>query len=237
MQVDYCLMGSTNDPLYLDFWPVVSKVWKEVFNVTPVLGLICDEDSELLEDDYGLIKKFKKSTICDESTQSQLIRLYLSRFLNGNCLISDIDMIPVSKKYFIDDLVEYEENDILVMSSHHPQTIHTNQYPMCYVLGKSNNLNKLFKTELSWDDFLISTNPNSWFSDQLFIYKSVQEFGTENIKFPYRSFENDRIDRANWIYDKNLVTSGTYIDSHLLRPLKYYRGQIEVLINLLYRQN
>jgi hypothetical protein len=59
MKIKYAVMGSDMNPLYYEFWPIISKVWKEVFNIIPVLGLICDEDSELIEDNYGLVKKFK----------------------------------------------------------------------------------------------------------------------------------------------------------------------------------
>ena len=59
MNLEYVILGSDENPMYFDFWPIVSKVWKEIFNVTPVLGLISNEDSDLIQDDYGLIKKFK----------------------------------------------------------------------------------------------------------------------------------------------------------------------------------
>ena len=42
MKLDYVLMGSNENPLYLDFWPVVSKVWKELFNITPLMVLMMD---------------------------------------------------------------------------------------------------------------------------------------------------------------------------------------------------
>lgn len=234
MKIDYCLIGSTTNPLYLDFWPVVSKIWKEVFNITPVLGLICDEDSDLISDEYGIIKKIKTSNLTDEGTQSQIVRMYLSKFLSGNCIISDIDMIPLSKKYFIDDLIEYSDDDVLVMSSHHYQTINTKQYPMCYVVGNSKSFNNIFETETNWDEFVIKSSRNGWYSDQCFLYESIQKYGVENVKFPYRSFSNDRVDRDQWYYNANAVKEGKYIDSHLLRPYISYKTQIEFLINLLY---
>jgi hypothetical protein len=234
MKIDYCLIGSTTNPLYLDFWPVVSKIWKEVFNITPVLGLICDEDSDLISDEYGIIKKIKTSKLTDEGTQSQIVRMYLSKFLSGNCIISDIDMIPLSRQYFIDNLIEYSNDDVLVMSSHHYQTINTKQYPMCYVVGNSKNFNNIFKTETNWDEFVIKSSKNGWYSDQCFLYESIQKYGVENVKFPYRSFSNDRVDRDQWDYDANAVKEGKYIDSHLLRPHISYKTQNELLINLLY---
>lgn len=233
MKIDYCLMGSTENPYYLDFWPVVSKVWKEKFNITPVLGLICDEESDLINDEYGIVKKFKKSDFSNVESQSQVVRLYLSKFLSGNCIVSDIDMIPLSKKYFIDELIHFKNTDLLVLSSYHPQTINTNQYPMCYVVGNSEIFNKVFNTFTTWDEFVKSSSLNGWYSDQIFLYQSIQNYGLDNVKFPYRDFINDRVDRINWVYDENLLKNGYYIDSHLLRPYQSYSNEINKLIDLI----
>ena len=129
MKIDYALVGSNSNPLYLDFWPIISKVWKNVFNITPVLGLIGNEESEMYNDGNGLVIKLKSIDGFDDGLLSQLVRLYLPKFLNGNCIVSDIDMIPLSKKYFIDDLKLFSDDDFLIMSSNHPQTINLKQLP------------------------------------------------------------------------------------------------------------
>ncbi|NBU98037.1 MAG: hypothetical protein EBS19_07480, partial [Spirochaetia bacterium] len=101
MNINYAVVGSDDNPLYLDFWPLVSKVWKNNIGVTPVLGLISNEDSDITETEYGLIKKFKKIDGISSSLQSQIVRLFLTKFLDGYSLISDIDMLPLSKDYFL----------------------------------------------------------------------------------------------------------------------------------------
>jgi hypothetical protein len=50
----------------------------------------------------------------------------------------------------------------------------------------------------------------------------------------FSGFAHNRIDRAIWRYDANLVKEGHYIDSHLLRPYKQHKTEIDNLINLLY---
>lgn len=235
MKLDYVVMGSTEDPLYLDFWPTVSEVWKKKFNIVPVLGLICDEDSDLIKTDHGFIKKFKSLEFYNKATQSQLIRLYLPRYLSGNVIVSDIDMIPLSKKYFITDLQKYEDNDFIVMSSDHEQTKNINQYPMCYVAGNSQRFVKIFNLNKSWLDFMRSFPFNHWYSDQVYLYSKINENLDATIKFPPREFGSSirRIDRSNWLYEKNLVGKDHYIDSHLLRPFKKYENEIVELIKCL----
>jgi hypothetical protein len=136
MKIKYAIHGSNNNPLYLDFWPVVAKVWKEKFNIIPVLGLVGNEESDLYDDGNGLVIKIKINESQDSALSSQIVRMFITKYLDGACIISDIDMIPLSKKYFIDEFDRYSKDDIIILSSHHPQTLRINQYPMCYVVGE-----------------------------------------------------------------------------------------------------
>ena len=56
MKIDYVCMGSTENPDFLDYWPIVSKVWYKKFNIIPVLGLISNEDGDFEKTEYGIIK-------------------------------------------------------------------------------------------------------------------------------------------------------------------------------------
>ena len=235
MKINYALVGSNNNPLYLDFWPIISKVWKKIFNITPVLGLIIDGDEEIINDEFGIIIKLNRIDGHSDGLLSQLVRMYLPKYLNGNCIISDIDMIPLSKKYFIDGLKEYNDEDFIVMSSHHPQTINTNQYPMCYVVGSDLNFKELFDLNDDWETFVKKIPNQDWYTDQCHLYNMINQNNKINYKFPLRNgdFTNDRIDRTSWSYDVNLLKSGHYVDSHLLRPYLTYKKEIDELINLL----
>jgi hypothetical protein len=110
MKIDYVVVGSNKDPMYLDFWPIISKVWKEVFNITPVLGLICNESVDFQEDKFGLIKKFKTVDGIESGFQSQIVRFSLINHLSGIILLSDIDMLPISKNYFVEQLKEWDSS-------------------------------------------------------------------------------------------------------------------------------
>lgn len=228
-------MGSNLNPLYLDFWPIVAKVWKEVFNIIPVLGLISDEESEMYDDGNGLVIKLKSIEGYDNGLLSQLVRLYLPKYLNGNCIVSDIDMIPLSKKYFIDDLEQYSDDDFIIMSSHHYQIINTNQYPMCYVAGNDTTFKKLFTLNDDWETFIKKIPHQGWYTDQHHLYNMVNKTNNINYKFPERNggFVENRIDRVMWNYDVNKLKDGYYIDCHSLRPYNQYSNEINKLIKLI----
>lgn len=240
MSFDYVIMGSNKDPLYLDFWPIVSKVWKEKFNVTPVLGLIGDEDSEIFESEYGLIKKFKATPNIDHGLQSQIVRLYLPKFLDGKCLISDIDMFPISKKYFLDAAKHVTNKNFVIYSSNHPQTVKNKMFPMCYVAAHSDVYKSIFDINLPWDDFttLLNNRNESWYTDQKYLFEKTIDFEwkTGNLLLLERTWGgplDNRIDRGNWFYKPELVKEDYYIDCHSLRPYNVYKNEIEKLLNLL----
>lgn len=233
MIINYALVGSNNNPLYLDFWPVISKVWKNNFNITPVLGLITDQKEEIIEDENGIVIKLKKISNYDDGLLSQIVRFYLPKFLKGNCIISDIDIIPLSKRYFIDEFKSYLDDDFIITSSHHPQTKHINQYPMCYVAGNYKNFIDLFNLNDEWETFVKKIPNNGWYTDQLHLYNVIQNNKNRiQFKFPERNggFITNRIDRINWNYDPKKVSEGYYIDCHSLRPYERYKKEINELI-------
>lgn len=241
MSLDYVLIGSDTNPYYFDFWPTVSKVWSQVFKVKPVLGLISDEDSEIYEDQFGLVKKFKKVEGIDIGLQSQIVRFYLANFLEGNCLISDIDMLPLSKNYFEGTCSRLNSENMVIHSSDNPECLKANMYPMCYVAANSTVFKNTFDLNLSWEDFcnLLHNRNETWYTDQKYLFEKVNQYNeiNKNVIFLKRGWNGPadrRIDRINWRYNPERVNSGFYIDSHLLRPFAQYQNEINNLVNLLY---
>jgi len=243
MKIDYVILGSDTNPLYLDFWPIVSKIWREIFNITPVLGLISDHNSNFIDDKYGIIKTFKAVDNIQHSLQSQLVRLYLTTQLKGNLLISDIDMIPLSKQYFIDDLEQYDNTKLHVMSADNNECLTNKEYPMCYILANNKTFNDCLNINTNWTDFIISLHNYNygWTTDQRYLFTKINEYKTlyeDKVLLQNRGWVNGiasrRIDRANWQYEPQKVQCRHYIDSHLLRPYSEHKTAINNLINNLH---
>jgi hypothetical protein len=240
MKINYAIVGSNLNPLYIDFWPIVSKVWKTVFNITPVLALICDEDSDLIEDEYGLVKKFKSIDGIDTGLQSQIVRFYVTKFLKGNCVISDIDMLPLSKNYFINQVEEFDDNKFYVMSADNGECINNRELPMCYNIGSSLKFNDILNMNCTWEEFAnqLHNMNEGWSTDQKFLFKKIEEYiNKEEIVLMSRGWTfgpaNYRIDRLLWKYDPYLVSNDYYVDAHLLRPYSQYKEEVDKLANLL----
>jgi len=242
MKIDYAIMGSNMNPMYLDFWSIISKTWKEIFNITPVLGLICDEDSNLIEDEFGLVKKFKAIDGIDTGLQSQIVRHWLTKELTGNIIISDIDMVPLSKEYFIDQIKNFDETKFYVMSSDNNECNMNKEIPMCYNIANSKIYSNVLDLGDKWENFVTKLNSMNfgWTTDQNYLWIKVHEQinkDKESVVLLNRGWSmgaNKRIDRLWWSYEPNLVKNGYYIDSHLLRPYNENKERVDALINLLY---
>jgi hypothetical protein len=152
------------------------------FGITPVLGLIDDYDTEIEKSEYGLIKRFKSSNNVSTELQSQIVRLYLPKYLDGYCLISDIDMFPLSKKYFEECANNLTNDNMVIYSSNHPQTINNNMYPMCYVSAHSSIYKEVFDINLDWDNFceLLFQRNEHWYTDQKYLYEKGYQFSKKN---------------------------------------------------------
>ena len=96
MKIDTVILSSNDNPNYIQFWPIVSEAWS-LMGVEPILIYTGEQKLNL----KGNVINFFSKNI-DSSFVAQNIRILYPSLLNGNtCLVSDIDNLPLSKKYFV----------------------------------------------------------------------------------------------------------------------------------------
>lgn len=231
MNIDYVVIASDNNPLYRDFYVPVSKIWNH-FGYNTFMLEICDEESEIGTNQYGLYKKIK-SVHNNTGLQSQVVRLYASNILKEkNLLISDIDMFCLNIEYFEDRARPVKDDEILIYSG---QPYSNPFFPMCYVLANGRIMSDVLGiTNKSFDTFiseLITDYNGHWRTDENFIYDKLSVYPNLTV-LRDRDFSK-RVDRRSWKYDDDKVKNGYYIDSHSIRPFKTYKDQIDRLINII----
>ena len=95
------ILSCDENPFYYDFWPLVKHVWKNHLGIDPFLIHISDEVGT--DEDTKYIKPVPGVPIY---LQAQLARIYFTQLFDDEiCLVSDIDMIPVSKNFFNKDVI------------------------------------------------------------------------------------------------------------------------------------
>lgn len=245
MNIDYVIMSTDGNELYDDFWEINKSIWNDVIGVKPILVIIGDEDKIKTNEDCIIIH-YKKVEGVETSFQAQIARLYVtSLFLENTLLISDIDMLPLSKKYFTDFANEANDNQILIYTSDAYGYNKQKRYPMCYNLAKGKTYQEILNFDSSFQEFVLKLkNLNItpiWDTDELYFGECVYEFEKENhnrILKKQRGFAEgpatNRIDRGYWWninYDK--ISEGFYYDCHSLRPYKKYKKEIDSIVNLI----
>jgi hypothetical protein len=232
MKIDYVIISSDDNPMYYDFYPVVAKQWNKLgFEV--FYAHITDVESDIEETEFGLIKKFKKIQNINSGFQSQNVRLFISTILdNKNILISDIDMLPLNKDYFLTRAYKNIDNKILVYSGQPYGNVP--YYPMCYILGNTDLLKNILEIDNDYNKYMncmVKFSNMDWNTDEKYFYNKTNN-NKNVVILRDRSFSPciNRIDRGNWNYDHELLKSGYYIDSHLLRPYNKYKYDIDKLL-------
>lgn len=228
MKIDYVIISSDDNPLYKDFYGVVAKQWYNLGFKTYYIN-ITDID-EITENKFGIIHKIKSLDFVSTGFQSQVVRLFASNFINGNILISDIDMLPLNSEYFNQYLNELSMDNIILYSGQPYGDVP--YYPMCYVLSYSATIKKYLDidnmTFKKYCEKLLSNYGEKWNTDENFMYDQFKNYKNKLI-IKNRDFST-RIDRSNWTYNLDLLKNGHYVDSHMVRPYSINKNKIDDLI-------
>ena len=233
MKIDYVIISSDTNTMYSDFYPIVSKKWNQLgFNV--IYLKIDNYETDLQNTEYGLMKTFKAVDGIDTGFQSQVIRIYASMLFNDskNVMMSDIDMLPLNAHYFNSNAEKAGKEDVLIYSG---QPYNNPYFPSCYILGNTDILKNIFELEDNYSDFikkLANYSNCEWNTDEHYMYDKLVKY--ENKIILKRDF-NRRVDRINNDMWKNpintdLLQSGYYIDSHMIRPYNKHKNEISKLL-------
>jgi hypothetical protein len=225
MKLKYAVVSSDSNPEYLDFWPYVAKAWRRL-GIEPVLLYIDSDPPPNNLEEYG--KTFYLKSISEWSIvqQAQSIRFWAAKLLDAPFIISDMDMLPISKEYYQNGVKNVSENEIVSYSSDvikYRWYKRNPQYPMCYLAGHPRIFIDLLEIkEEDHKDFmrrLMELNiPQG--TDQKFFYN-------QSLKSPARvkhlergwiqeRYAQGRLDKAVWPNSEYNVDE--YIDCHLPRP-------------------
>lgn len=235
------IIATDAHPNYIEFWPLVAQAWQEIVGIRPTLALIADK-SVIIDETLGDVIRFEPIEGVPTSLYAQAIRLLLpALFEDEGCIISDIDMIPLSRDYFIDSVSNVPEDTFVVYrnKAYHPNT---KQYPMCYcaAYGKVwkeifnvNNIKDVPRIIKKWHELNLG-----WSTDELLLYHYLNawnKFSTNCIKLDHSV--SKRIDRAHWGYSSEKIKTGYYIDAHCLRPYKRHKKTIDTIMENALKQN
>ena len=119
MRLSACLVSCDLNPLYLDFFPVIRQLWMEVVGVRIKLVLIADAIPPALDAWADDIVLFPPLPGINTAFQAQCIRLLYPALMEpeadgGAVIISDMDMVPMCRRYYTDSIASLPDNNFAV---------------------------------------------------------------------------------------------------------------------------
>lgn len=266
MKLSCVLSAVNNDPLYIDFIPNFIKHWSFLFPEVQIKIILIGEK---IPDEYVIYKKniilFNELPNIASSFQAMCIRNLFPALIDtsGGVLITDIDMMPMNRKYYETPIENINENNFV---TYRDVLINHQEYPMCYNIATPNiwskifnikNLDDLKKTIILWyqQSNYAKTNPNLkgiHSFDQKILFSKLQEFNKETknlivlndeITGYYRldrlpTSEKTHVFIGNLFYKNTIVNKDDIInlkfhDYHSLRPYKEYKLYNDLILNTL----
>ncbi|HBS48303.1 TPA: hypothetical protein DEO28_00725 [Candidatus Dependentiae bacterium] len=237
MKIDRVILSTNTNHTYIDFWPLIAKTWSKVFGIKPTLALICDGEYKI-DESLGDVIKFQPIEGVPAGFQAQVIRLFMPLYFpDETVLISDIDMLPINKEYFLDYVKTFSDDQFLIFSDkgYGPIMGSLPAYPMCFNIAKGKTFQDIFQI---YDVRNIPTIIKSlyekaailnvdhdlktkmiWMTDELTLGARITAWDKYESKVVKRGHSFDRlVERGNWTYDKTLLKIGFYSAAHLPRP-------------------
>jgi hypothetical protein len=254
MIIDTCVVASNLNDFYMDFFPVVNRCWKDICGIRCIMILISDTLPTKLEPFKDDIILFSPIAGVSDILVSQMIRLLYPCILNESkgVIISDIDLIPLNKKFYVENVKDIDESQYVV---YRDVLLNERQIAMCFNGASPSVWREVWDgtitNEQTIRDFLkmigsrihFDGRPgySGWFTDQLFLYDMVMKFKTKTgrvviLKDRENGFK--RLDRGNTEEIKinkeqivKEVKEYNYSDYHLPRPWDEYKEFIMYFLN------
>lgn len=238
LRIDRVIVSSDDNPLYLPFWPLVAKTWKQLVGITPTLLLVASADVPV-DESLGTVIRCEPIPGIPTAFHAQVVRLLAPAYFKDEvCLISDIDMIPLSKDYFLNSVEHIADNCFVTFKDGAFAGQEINEYPMCYNVARGSTFKEIFNIHAVSEIPAIIKQWYAlglgWTTDQQVLYHTLNAWDKKTNRLVKLGHDVDRrVDRGWWGYNKDLIKKGYYIDCHMLRPYDQFEQQLLELTGLL----
>jgi hypothetical protein len=236
------VVSSDLNPRYLDVWDVAREMWSEVAGLYAHLVLVApatDVPPALAADPQ--VRVFEPIAGLHTAFQAQCIRLLYPALIDtdGAVLISDVDMVPLSRSYFHDPIERVDKRHFV---AYRDVLLPDAQIPICYNAAMPRVWAEVFdvrsledvRRRLSeWGKGLVYEGTHGgqgWLTDQLIMYRTLIERGRKHrdvwiLQDTLTGF--DRLARrAGQLADaeRDRLLHGMYADFHIVRPYAEHRA-------------
>jgi hypothetical protein len=216
--------------------------------IEPILIYIDENHDIPIDTTYGRVLKLKPVPGIPTYMHSVWGRFWgATLFPNKVCIVSDIDMFPISKSYFFDQVARIRDTQYAHLYSPvsrapkrpFAQTPPIGYFyssddivPVCYHVAKGSLLTHVLRINPVWEQSIrdmashtyVSSGVHevhkampSWGIDEDYTTKLINAYPDQSI-FRFLVRTQHRIDRSWWNYTVEGIEKDAYADSHSVRP-------------------
>jgi hypothetical protein len=183
MRLQRIIFASDLNANYIQFWPLVARVWQFVTKAIPTLFLVAPEGT-LIEKVPGCeIVYIPPVPGLPSCFLAQTIRMLAPTWYpNDVCVISDIDMIMTNTTFFSSKLATRPDNQLVILNRYTPTV---GRPSMCYHIAKGQTFAELFKVPpgpKSVESVIpqlqqwYGAKGGQWATDELLMHQHVEQF-------------------------------------------------------------
>lgn len=252
MKLDCVLTACNDNPLYIDFIPIFISAWKKLYpDVVVKIVLIAEAIPAEFSDYAENIILFHPIPGIHDAFVSQTIRLLYPGLLScdGAVLITDMDMLPMNRKYYSAPLIPLDEDTFVHFRNGVMHWCGMNQYAMCYNAARPDVWREITgvysQDELrAWivSNYCNGYDGNSdgygWYSDQVVLYSMLTNWSKKDTKLVCLKDDEigfRRLDRVSQDFRMDtillLVKLEYYSDYHCLRPYKDFKAENDAIVD------
>lgn len=247
MKIDRCIVACDEKDTFLKPWELVHTMWKKVCNIEAILIIIGTKIPQYLEHMKDTIILFEPIENMNTIFQAQCIRiLYPCLFDNENIIISDADILPLKKSYFVDSIKDFSNDHFI---TYRDAYIKQQMYGLCYNVANSNTWKKLFKIENITDikntlklwynkNYNGSKNCDGWYTDQKKLFEIVSSY-EKHVILKDKDLNFKRLDKKQrkTISSMNIdmmkrVKNLEFTDFHFIRPYNRFKHAINKISSI-----
>ena len=190
MRLDQAVIATDAAPYYVEAACLAAAGWRRL-GVDCVVGFVGDTIPPLLANRGLHVVHVPAPAGVPTAFAAQLVRLLLpGLFPEAVSILSDADMVPLSRSYFLSPLEELPAERLVVyrpfdrIPEGHGTDLHERQIPICYNAARGDVWRELFAVGtpaelpsmlLRWYDER-REQPNLWSSDQVLLHAAVHRW-------------------------------------------------------------
>lgn len=249
MRIGTVVTATDSNPLYAEFIPLFVKAWSCVLPEADICILyIADEIPESLRPYERFLRRIAPIPGLHTAFHAQCIRLLYPREVTRpeGVLITDMDMIPMSRSYYVDSIRGHPDTAFVV----YRDVCLPSEIAMCYNVALPATWASVFgstPTQTLLEEWYAPTNYDGlhggvgWNTDQVILVKAFNAWTGPKVVLNDTLTKFARLDRVMpedlWKTElpriRRLIKQGFFADYHCLRPYSAHKDMNDWVLSCL----